>query len=531
MVIAPQFENVGMFGRNGLAPVQVNGKCGYIDEAGQMVIKPQFDDISYRGYGENGLAKAKINGKWGYIDEAGQMVIAPQFESADSFDTNGLASVKENGKWGYIDEAGQMVIAPQFESAEFFDRNGLAAVKLNGIWGFVNENGKMIVAPRFTNEYTPFFSSVSASVKTERAEKAAAIELCKKKARIVLGMEPDPELAAKRAAKGAAEQARHDAEMQRLQKWLSAMEEKEALHLAAVEEDRASKRAAVERQRQAEAASIEQEEARLAKELSGLGMFAGKRKKEIRTELDALAQKKAASKKRCMTALETIDREAEAKSIELRQDSKQVSLEIAKEEQAFSENMAGLSEKKCFGRYPVQKGGKPEPIEWLILAATESAALIISKYALDCQQYHTSCTVVTWENCSLRRWLNGTFLNAAFSAEEQAKIAKTRVSADKNPEYSTYPGNPTNDKVFLLSIPEVKKYFTSDSAMTCKGTDYCYAQGADKNSNGNCWWWLRSPGSSQYNAASVHDGVNDLGHLVDSSYVAVRPALWIILDP
>ncbi|MCR5689552.1 MAG: DUF6273 domain-containing protein, partial [Clostridiales bacterium] len=133
--------------------------------------------------------------------------------------------------------------------------------------------------------------------------------------------------------------------------------------------------------------------------------------------------------------------------------------------------------------------------------------------------------------CSLRKWLNGTFFDAAFSSEEQNSIISSTVTADKNPSYSTSPGNNTTDKVFLLSITEVNKYFSSDSARQCQGTAYCYAQGAYKDSNGNCWWWLRSPGNGSGSAADVsNDGsVRNNGRSVGHDNYAVRPALWIDL--
>ena len=172
-----------------------------------------------------------------------------------------------------------------------------------------------------------------------------------------------------------------------------------------------------------------------------------------------------------------------------------------------------------------------EDIEWLVLAKEDNKILVISKYALDCQQYNTSVTSVTWETCSLRKWLNGTFINNAFSSGEQSKIQTTTVTADKNLSYSTSPGNNTTDKVFLLSITEVNQYFSSYSARKCQGTAYCYAQGAYKGNNGNCWWWLRSPGNNSGSAAIVsYDGsVYYLGINVSSGSGAVRPALWINL--
>ena len=192
-----------------------------------------------------------------------------------------------------------------------------------------------------------------------------------------------------------------------------------------------------------------------------------------------------------------------------------------------------------FGSYEQDnnKSNGKEDIEWLVLAKEGNKALVISKYALDCQQYNTSYTSVTWETCSLRKWLNGTFLSAAFNSEEQNSIISSTVTADKNPSYSTSPGNNTTDKVFLLSITEVNKYFSSDEARKCAPTDYAIAQGAwtiDSYKTGGratCWWWLRSPGFYSDRAARVYSSgyIYDYGYRVNYCNDAVRPAMWIDL--
>lgn len=175
-----------------------------------------------------------------------------------------------------------------------------------------------------------------------------------------------------------------------------------------------------------------------------------------------------------------------------------------------------------FGRYPQASKNENALIEWLVLKNDGSKALLISKYALDCQQYHTSRIFGTWKTCTLRKWLNGTFISNAFSHEEQAMILSTTTeSAD------------TKDRVFLLSMDEAWEYFSSDSTRQCQGTAYCYAQGAYKTGNGNCKWWLRSPVYSGL-TAYVYDGnlENYYGKYscrVDNDDIAVRPALWINL--
>lgn len=204
-----------------------------------------------------------------------------------------------------------------------------------------------------------------------------------------------------------------------------------------------------------------------------------------------------------------------------------------------------IGDSYIFGTYEQDNNisnGK-EAIEWTVLDKDGMSLLLVSKQALDCQQYNTSDTDVTWENCSLREWMNGTFLNNAFSTEERALIQSTTVSADKNPEYSSDPGTATTDKVFLLSINEAEKYFNSDEARKCAPTAYAKARGAltsvdsyfsddYKTPSGaaTCWWWLRSPGDSQDSAAAnvSFDGSVDYdGLAVYAVTGCVRPALWI----
>ena len=188
-----------------------------------------------------------------------------------------------------------------------------------------------------------------------------------------------------------------------------------------------------------------------------------------------------------------------------------------------------------------------EAIEWLVLDVQDGKALVISKYALDCKQYNTSYASVTWETCSLRAWLNDDFLNSTFTSDEKLLIPMVMVPADANPSYDTDSGNGTEDQIFLLSIEEANKYFDSNDERTCEATNYAEEQGVWVNNlDGNCWWWLRSPGINRNYAAGIGtDGDVDVhgvcvhsdGEEDDTSDynneddIAVRPAMWIDLNP
>ena len=193
---------------------------------------------------------------------------------------------------------------------------------------------------------------------------------------------------------------------------------------------------------------------------------------------------------------------------------------------------ASVGDYILFGKYEQDNktsNGK-EPIEWLVLAKEGNKLLVISKYCLDCKPYASAETKVNWETCSLRTWLNDAFYNNAFSNDEKNLIAITTVTADKNPDYSTTQGSNTLDKVFLLSVTEVNKYFKSKRA--CTGTTYAYAQGAFKSiDDESSIWWLRTSGWNSSHASYVnYNGVVDTrGYYTDCDDYAVRPALWLNL--
>ncbi len=189
-----------------------------------------------------------------------------------------------------------------------------------------------------------------------------------------------------------------------------------------------------------------------------------------------------------------------------------------------------------FGTYEQDndfENGK-EPIEWIVLDVQEGKTLLISRCALDCQPYNIEATDVTWETCSLRKWLNESFLTEAFSEVELARIPAVEVTADKNPRYSNDIGNSTEDKVFLLSIQEADSYFIGDEERQCSATLFAVEQGCSRYSSENryCWWWLRTPASPLIFASEVLDSgaVDNNGSQVNRNDIAVRPAIWLAWD-
>ncbi len=312
-----------------------------------------------------------------------------------------------------------------------------------------------------------------------------------------------------------------------------------------------------------EAVSLQTEISKLNNEKRTLGLFAGKAKKELVEKINNFEKDKSA----LFLKIENLEKQKQGHTsiselynqlngIEQQIDEQKCILEelscvkSSKELRAELNNYSDgqkLLEKYDrwssvkvdsfvqFGEY--DHGHGIESIEWHVLEVENGKALVISKYGLDCKQYHSSRTAITWETCTLREWLNNEFFNAAFSADEKAMIPTVTVLADENPKYnSTHPklrtdaGNVTQDKVFLLSISEVCKYLSSNNLTPCKPTRYAVKNGARTgDQNNNCFWWLRTPGCCQHSAADVNfgGGILELGECVDIADHAVRPAMWI----
>ena len=174
-----------------------------------------------------------------------------------------------------------------------------------------------------------------------------------------------------------------------------------------------------------------------------------------------------------------------------------------------------------------------EPIAWRVLAKEDDRILVISNNVIDHKAYSTGddsipsytlsnrlLSLVPWEICALRTWLNDTFLNEAFNSEEQAVIPYVTVTVNSYCDYygTVYPANDTTDRVFLLSVDEVNQYFDNDAARSCGE-----------------WWWLRTPVENLNEYYYTVYTVSDRGYISVPSYslrmsLGVRPAMWIDLS-
>lgn len=132
---------------NPLFIIYANGKFGYMDKKGNVVVQPKYDN-AYEF--SDGLAMVVIDDTYGFIDESGKEVVKIQYADASHF-KEGMAAVKVDDLWGFIDKKGKMVIKPQFVMAGSFSE-GLARV-FDDQWGYIDKTGKRVIQAEYLNAY------------------------------------------------------------------------------------------------------------------------------------------------------------------------------------------------------------------------------------------------------------------------------------------------------------------------------------------------------------------------------------------
>ena len=180
-----------------------------------------------------------------------------------------------------------------------------------------------------------------------------------------------------------------------------------------------------------------------------------------------------------------------------------------------------------FGCWP-----KDKKIGWTIIAADNNNILLLSTKVIDANKFHDVYGDTTWAGSYIRRFLNEEFYQKAFTDQEKKRILLSHVKAEKNPLYPVDPGEDTDDKIFLLSIEEVRKYVEPNNLILAEPTIYAMSSGVEKDAKtGGCYWWLRSPGNAGCNIARV-SGVGMIlehGFFASDNHNGIRPAMWITI--
>ena len=206
-----------------------------------------------------------------------------------------------------------------------------------------------------------------------------------------------------------------------------------------------------------------------------------------------------------------------------------------------------------------------EPIKWRVLEMNGDEAMLLCDREMDCAPFHVQAEDVCWEDCTLRSFLNGydesqnsagisyagnpedSFLNTAFSEEEQAGILTSEVDAPANSYYGTPCGDPSRDKVFLLSVDDVFSgesagrhgfyvgHGVDDPARRFHPTMYAMARGTWYSPveayKGNGFWFMRTNGYTQSNVTYICDFgyIYNRGTFVTCNDAGILPAIRVDL--
>ena len=154
VVIPFQFDKAESF-HDGLALVIVKGKSSFIDITGRILFAVNYDVI--RDFSE-GLCAVNIGekripnvglisdpGKWGYIDKTGKLAIPMKFTHAENF-SEGLAAIKEGDHGAFIDHAAKKVFELPLDVTLGF-REGIVGVLYRGTLAYFDKSGKKISPP------------------------------------------------------------------------------------------------------------------------------------------------------------------------------------------------------------------------------------------------------------------------------------------------------------------------------------------------------------------------------------------------
>ena len=192
------------------------------------------------------------------------------------------------------------------------------------------------------------------------------------------------------------------------------------------------------------------------------------------------------------------------------------------------------------GEYKMVRGSDSKlpatttPITWQILDYDEEngKVLVMSQYIIESKQYNKQLEKdINWKDSDLRKWLNNDFYNKAFTREEQALIAKTKISVKSGTDYlgNEHKAFRTNDYLFLLTEAQAKKYFdTDDSSYGIRPIRALFcAQDGNEIRQGMVWLM---PDSTMHRVPIIDEG--GCLHFIESNWPggAVCPAMWIDLN-
>ena len=293
-----------------------------------------------------------------------------------------------------------------------------------------------------------------------------------------------------------------------------------------------------------------------SEEKSKLGFFAGKQKKEIKIEIKSsqnelknLNEKLSleVEKKAGFQSLVSLNKKINEITIENEQLIKKLeTLPNEKTCDTVRKELSSFSKKDIvgktvqFGEYRLYRESDEYDIEWVVLDVRDGKVLLLTKEAIDLQAFYsgtpTDLRKIQWENSTVRKWLNTTFIQKAFKKLETNIISQETLIDeivvteydDDGDEYEDYLTSESNDKIFLLSLDEFEKYVADDYDLKrCCATEYVSKKDSAPIRGEYCNWVLRTENETFRDHINYVDQYGKVSYWSKSEILCVRPALWI----
>ena len=184
---------------------------------------------------------------------------------------------------------------------------------------------------------------------------------------------------------------------------------------------------------------------------------------------------------------------------------------------------AKVGDKTVVGEY------EGEAITWTVAAIENGKVLLVADKAVDAFVYHTEVKKdANWSNSTLKLWLNGAFMNKTFDDSTRARISTSTIvtkGVNGGDDITVY------NQLFILSAEELLKYFPERESRMITPTAKAIESGVYTDPiYGTCDYWVREAGTTEGNGAYVYyyGDVNEAGALARSTFLGVRPAMWIM---
>lgn len=101
-------KNIKVFAYDEYIKVLQNNNYKYFDKEGNEVEKSKV-------YSNNAILSYEENGKWGFKDKNGNILVEPKYDKITELSKNGFAGIKIGDKWGIVDKKGNIVIEPTYK--------------------------------------------------------------------------------------------------------------------------------------------------------------------------------------------------------------------------------------------------------------------------------------------------------------------------------------------------------------------------------------------------------------------------------